>query len=204
MKARRFPPRWRVAAGGNAKMLTPWAKSRRSKRAPWEFTGLCAGRGCKTTIREIQSCNTRSFGENPERVSEFVREFVRGVQENGGLATAKHFPGHGDTAADSHIDLPVIRADRARLDQLELVPFRAAISTQVDSIMTGHLNVPALEPDPNTPATLSHNILTDVLRKQLGFQGLIVTDAMDMGGITVRYAPGEAAVRAVAAGADVC
>src|SRR5229473_2503474 len=146
--------------------------------------------------------NTRSFGENPQRVAEFVSAFVLGVQENGGLATAKHFPGHGDTAADSHIDLPVIRADRARLDDLELVPFRAAISMQVDSIMTGHLNVPALEPDPDTPATLSHNILTDVLRNQLGFQGLIVTDAMDMGGITVRYAPGEAAVRAVVAGAD--
>src|SRR5947209_5787717 len=146
--------------------------------------------------------NTRSFGEDPERVAQFVSEFVRGVQENGGLATAKHFPGHGDTAADSHIDLPVIRADRARLDQLELIPFRAAIDAGVDSIMTGHLNVPALEPDPNTPATLSHNILTDLLRKQLGYQGLIVTDAMDMGGITVRYAPGEAAVRAVAAGAD--
>src|SRR5467141_247956 len=146
--------------------------------------------------------NTRSFGEDPARVSEFVSAFVRGVEENGGLATAKHFPGHGDTAADSHIDLPVIRADRARLDQLELVPFRAAIAMQVESIMTGHLNVPALEPDPNTPATLSHSILTDLLRKELGFQGLIVTDAMDMGGITVRYAPGEAAVRAVVAGAD--
>src|SRR6266850_1873090 len=146
--------------------------------------------------------NTRSFGEDPARVSEFVSAFVRGVEENGGLATAKHFPGHGDTAADSHIDLPVIRADRARLDQLELVPFRAAIAMQVESIMTGHLNVPALESDPNTPATLSHSILTDLLRKELGYQGLIVTDAMDMGGITVRYAPGEAAVRAVVAGAD--
>src|SRR5882672_6869430 len=146
--------------------------------------------------------NTRSFGEDPERVAQFVSEFVRGVQENGGLATAKHFPGHGDTAADSHIDLPVIRADRARLDQLELVPFRAAIAMQVESIMTGHLNVPALESDPNTPATLSHSILTDLLRKELGYQGLIVTDAMDMGGITVRYAPGEAAVRAIVAGVD--
>src|SRR5437879_6502018 len=146
--------------------------------------------------------NTRSFGENPERVAQFVTEFVRGVRENGGLATAKHFPGHGDTAADSHIDLPVIRADRARLDSLELIPFRAAISSQVDSVMTGHLNVPALEPDPNAPATLSHNILTDLLRNQLGYQGLLVTDAMDMGGITVRYAPGEAAVRAIAAGVD--
>src|SRR5467141_4399289 len=132
--------------------------------------------------------NTRSFGENPEKVSEFVTEFIRGVQENGGLATAKHFPGHGDTTADSHIDLPVVRADRARLDNLELVPFRAAIAAGVGSIMTGHLNVPALEPDPNTPATLSQNILTGLLRKELGYQGLIVTDAMAMGGITVRDA----------------
>ena len=146
--------------------------------------------------------NTRSFGENPERVSEFVSEFIRGVQENGGLATAKHFPGHGDTTADSHIDLPVVTADRARLEKLELVPFRAAIAAGVGSIMTGHLNVPALEPDANTPATLSSRVLTDLLRKQLGFQGLVVTDAMDMGGITVRYAPGDAAVRAFLAGAD--
>jgi len=146
--------------------------------------------------------NTRSFGEDPARVAEFVSAYVRGVNENGGLATAKHFPGHGDTAADSHIDLPVIKADRARLDELELVPFRAAIEAGVGSIMTGHLNVPSLEPDPNTPATLSHNILTGVLREQLGFEGLVITDAMDMGGITVRFAPGEAAVRAVLAGAD--
>ena len=146
--------------------------------------------------------NTRSFGENPDRVAEFVTEFIRGVQENGGLATAKHFPGHGDTTADSHIDLPVVSADRERLDKLELVPFRAAIAAGVGSVMTGHLNVPALEPDPNTPATLSSRVLTDVLRKQLGFEGLVVTDAMDMGGITVRYAPGDAAVRAFLAGVD--
>jgi beta-glucosidase-like glycosyl hydrolase/CubicO group peptidase (beta-lactamase class C family) len=146
--------------------------------------------------------NTRSFGEDPARVAEFVTQFVRGVEENGGLATAKHFPGHGDTAADSHIDLPVIHADRARLDKLELIPFRAAIDAGVSSIMTGHLAVPALEPDTNTPATLSSKILTDLLRKELRFQGLVVTDAMDMGGITVRYAPGEAAVRAFLAGAD--
>ncbi len=146
--------------------------------------------------------NTRSFGEDPKRVAEFVKSFVRGVQENGALATAKHFPGHGDTAADSHIDLPVIRADRARLNELELVPFRAAIAAGVGSIMTGHLSIPALEPDTNTPATLSSNILSGLLRKELGYQGLIVTDAMDMGGITVRFAPGEAAVRAVVAGAD--
>jgi beta-glucosidase-like glycosyl hydrolase/CubicO group peptidase (beta-lactamase class C family) len=146
--------------------------------------------------------NTRSFGEDPARVAEFVKEFVRGVEENGALATAKHFPGHGDTASDSHIDLPVIRADRDRLEHLELVPFRAAIAAGAGSIMTGHLSVPALEPDPNTPATLSARILTDLLRHELHFEGLVVTDAMDMGGITVRYAPGEAAVRAFEAGAD--
>src|SRR5437868_6286255 len=146
--------------------------------------------------------NTRSFGEEPARVSEFVSAYVRGVEENGGIATAKHFPGHGDTAADSHIDLPVIRADRSRLESLELVPFRAAIAAGVGSVMTGHLNVPALEPDPNTPATLSSHILTEILRKELHFEGLVITDAMDMGGITVRFAPGEAAVRAVLAGAD--
>jgi beta-glucosidase-like glycosyl hydrolase/CubicO group peptidase (beta-lactamase class C family) len=146
--------------------------------------------------------NTRSFGEDPARVAEFVSAFVRGVEENGGIATAKHFPGHGDTAADSHIDLPVIPANRDRLENMELIPFRAAMASGVGSIMTGHLSIPALEPDPNTPATLSSNILTGLLRKDLGFEGLVITDAMDMGGITVRFAPGEAAVRAVAAGAD--
>jgi beta-N-acetylhexosaminidase len=146
--------------------------------------------------------NTRSFGENPQRVSDFVTEFIRGVQENGALATAKHFPGHGDTATDSHIDLPIIKADRDRMEHLELVPFRAAISAGVGSIMTGHLNVPAFEPDPAIPATLSPNILTDLLRNQLHFQGLVITDALDMGGISVRYAPGDAAVRAFLAGAD--
>jgi beta-N-acetylhexosaminidase len=146
--------------------------------------------------------NTRSFGEDPARVAEFVAAFVRGVEENGGLATAKHFPGHGDTASDSHLDLPVIHADKERLERLELVPFRAAMDAGVSSVMTGHLSVPALEPDADTPATLSPRILTDLLRTELRFQGLIVTDAMDMGGITARNAPGEAAVRAVAAGAD--
>ena len=114
--------------------------------------------------------NTRSFGEDPQRVAEYVAAFVRGVQENGGLATAKHFPGHGDTAADSHIDLPVIRADKDRFENLELVPFRSAISAGVGSIMTGHLSIPALEPDPNTPATLSNNVLTGLLRDELHFE----------------------------------
>src|SRR6266403_323517 len=197
-----FPTAMALAAGGNPKDAYTMGKITALESRAVGVHWIYAPDADVNNNPGNPIINTRSFGENPERVAKFVGEFVRGVQENGGLATAKHFPGHGDTAADSHIDLPVIRADRTRLDNLELVPFRAAISMQVDSIMTGHLNVPALEPDPNTPATLSHNILTDVLRKQLGFQGLVVTDAMDMGGITMRYAPGEAAVRAVVAGAD--
>src|SRR5215472_2433707 len=147
--------------------------------------------------------NTRSFGEDPARVTAEVAAFVRGVEENGGLATAKHFPGHGDTSTDSHLDLPTVSSDRARLDRLELAPFRAAIDAGAGSIMTGHLAVPALESDPNVPATMSYNITTDVLRKQMGFGGLVVTDALDMGGVTVRYPPGEVAVRSILAGSDV-
>ncbi len=147
--------------------------------------------------------NTRSFGEDPQRVSEFVAAFVRGVEENGALATAKHFPGHGDTSTDSHLDLPKVSGDRARLESVELPPFRAAISAGVSTIMTGHLAVAALEPDPDVPATLSPRILTDLIRKELGFQGIVVTDALDMAGVTSRYPPGEVAVRAILAGADV-
>src|SRR5438876_3991790 len=197
-----FPTAMAVAAGGNPKDAYAMGKITALEARAVGIHWIYAPDADVNNNPGNPIINTRSFGEDPGRVAQFVTEFVRGVQENGGAATAKHFPGHGDTAADSHIDLPVIRADRARLDSLELIPFRAAISVQVDSIMTGHLNVPALEPDPNTPATLSHNILTNLLRNQLGYQGLIVTDAMDMGGITVRYAPGEAAVRAVAAGVD--
>ena len=111
--------------------------------------------------------NTRSFGEDPARVSEFVAAFVRGVEENGGLATAKHFPGHGDTSTDSHLDLPTVKGDRARLDRVELAPFRAAIAAGTSTIMTGHLAVPALEPDPDVPATMSPRITTDLLRGQM-------------------------------------
>jgi beta-N-acetylhexosaminidase len=147
--------------------------------------------------------NVRSFGEDPLSVARYVSAFVRGVQENGGLATAKHFPGHGDVSVDSHIALATVPGDRKRLESVELVPFRAAIAAGVGSIMTGHLATPAFEPDPELPATMSPHVLTDLLRKELGFDGLIVTDALDMGGVTTRYPPGEAAVRAVLAGADV-
>jgi beta-glucosidase-like glycosyl hydrolase/CubicO group peptidase (beta-lactamase class C family) len=147
--------------------------------------------------------NIRSFGENPNSVGEFVAQEIRGIEENGGLATAKHFPGHGDVSVDSHLALPTVPGDRKELEATELVPFRAAIGASVGSVMPGHLAVPAFEPDASVPATTSRNILTGLLRDELKFKGLVVTDAMDMGGVTSRYPPGEAAVRAVEAGADV-
>jgi beta-N-acetylhexosaminidase len=147
--------------------------------------------------------NIRSFGEDPNRVAEFVTQFLRGVEENGALATAKHFPGHGDVNADSHLTPATVPGNREEIERTELVPFRAAIATGVSSIMPGHLVVPALEPDTTIPATLSQKILTGVLREEMKFKGLIVTDAMDMGGVMSFYPQGEAAVRAVEAGADV-
>jgi len=147
--------------------------------------------------------NVRSFGEDPKRVTAFVEAYVRGVEENGALATAKHFPGHGDTQIDSHLDLPTVTGDRAHLDAIELAPFRAAIAAGASTVMMGHLAVPALEPDRSKPATLSHHIISGVLRDELGFDGLVVTDAMDMGGVARRFSPGDAAVQAILAGADV-
>src|SRR6202162_5750604 len=114
--------------------------------------------------------NVRSLGGDPARVSEFVAAFVRGVEENGGLATAKHFPGHGDTITDSHLDLPTVFGDREHLDRVELAPFRAAIAAGTSTIMTGHLAVPALESDPDVPATMSPKIMTELLRGQMGFE----------------------------------
>ncbi len=147
--------------------------------------------------------NIRSFGEDPRLVSRLGAAFIRGARDNGVLTTAKHFPGHGDTATDSHIGLAVVGADRARLDEVELAPFRSAIEAGVDSIMTAHVAVPKVTGEPDIPATLSSKVLTDLLRHTLKFQGMIVTDAMEMGGITTRYWTGLAAIRALQAGADL-
>lgn len=146
--------------------------------------------------------NIRSFGSDPASVSRLARAYIRGSQQAGLLATAKHFPGHGDTSTDSHLELPVIDADRARLDAIELPPFRAAIQENVGAIMTAHIALPSIEPD-GLPATLSRKVLTDILREEMGFNGILFTDAMNMQGISEHYDPGDAAVRAVKAGADV-
>jgi beta-N-acetylhexosaminidase len=148
--------------------------------------------------------NIRSFGENPQMVAAHVKAFIEGAhadKRNFILTTAKHFPGHGDTAVDTHLNLATITADRSHLESTELVPFRAAIEAGVDSVMTAHIAVPALAP-PDLPATLSKSILTDLLRRELGFKGLVVTDALEMGGIAKGFTSGEAAVRALEAGAD--
>jgi len=147
--------------------------------------------------------NVRSLGESPKQVGRLANAFIKGCQENALLATAKHFPGHGDTDLDSHSELPTIKANLERLEKVELYPFRKAIETGVSVIMSSHLHLPVLDPTPHLPASLSSTILTELLRKKLGFKGLIVTDAMDMGGITTLYSPEEAALKAVQAGADL-
>ncbi|MEQ8753553.1 MAG: glycoside hydrolase family 3 N-terminal domain-containing protein [Coleofasciculus sp. G1-WW12-02] len=145
--------------------------------------------------------NVRAYGETPEIVSQLACQFIRGTQDYPVLTTAKHFPGHGDTAIDSHLDLPILSHSRSRMAQVEFPPFQAAMAAGVDAVMTAHLLIPSL--DDHYPATLSQKVLTQVLRQELGFEGLIVTDALIMGAITNRYGATEAPVKAVEAGADI-
>ncbi|MFY9607851.1 MAG: glycoside hydrolase family 3 N-terminal domain-containing protein [Blastocatellia bacterium] len=146
--------------------------------------------------------NIRSFGGDVALVSRMARAYIRGSQSAGVMSTAKHFPGHGDTSTDSHLELPSIDVDRARLDAVELPPFRAAIEEGVGGVMSAHIALPRIDTE-NLPATLSPKLLTGVLRGRLGFKGLVFTDALNMAGIVAHYPDGEAAVRAVKAGADV-
>ncbi|MGH9751572.1 MAG: glycoside hydrolase family 3 protein [Blastocatellia bacterium] len=175
--------------------------------------------------------NTRSYGEDPATVAEFARAFIEGAQAAGAMACAKHFPGHGDTATDSHIGLPMVDVNRERLEKLELVPFRAAIAAGVGSIMSAHIALPRIETElaapvrtlsereaaaaeflsqtevragrVTLPSTLSPKIMTGLLREELKFNGLITTDALSMAGVAARYTPAQAAVRSVKAGADI-
>ena len=173
--------------------------------------------------------NVRSYGEDPQEVGRFATAFIEGAQGGGVIATAKHFPGHGDTAVDSHRGLPVINVNRERLDHVELIPFRQAIKAGVGGVMSAHIGLPQLDAtqikqlpreafirpsyggegskittaNATLPATLSAAVLTGILRGELGFQGLISTDALDMSGLTLYFTQDEAAVRAVLAGADI-
>ncbi|MGD0792113.1 MAG: glycoside hydrolase family 3 protein [Terriglobales bacterium] len=149
--------------------------------------------------------NTRSFGEDPKQVGDFVAAYIRGAHEGSMLTTAKHFPGHGDTAADSHLGLAQVTGDRARLDAVELPPFRRAIEAGVDAVMVAHVTVPALDPEPNRVATTSRAIVDGLLKEEMGFKGIVVTDALDMAGLTRLYAKdiGRAAVESFQAGNDM-
>ncbi len=147
--------------------------------------------------------NTRSFGEKPKLVADMGSAFMHGLQSGKVIATAKHFPGHGDTRIDSHIDLPVIDISRARMDSIELFPFRRVIQNGVFSIMTAHLDVRAIEPKRGLPSSLSRNVQTKLLQEELGFDGLIVTDALEMGAISNTFRSDSAAVLTVEAGTDM-
>jgi beta-N-acetylhexosaminidase len=153
--------------------------------------------------------NTRSFGENPTQVGAMASAYIRGARASGLLTAAKHFPGHGDTATDSHLGVAAVNRSRDQIEQIDLPPFRASISAGTDAVMVAHITAPALEPDPMKVATTSGIVVTQVLRTQLGFTGLIITDAMDMSGLTRVYseggstAAGRAAVDAIKAGNDM-
>jgi beta-N-acetylhexosaminidase len=149
--------------------------------------------------------NTRSFGEDPKQVGNLVAAYIKGAHEGGMLTTVKHFPGHGDTATDSHLGVASVNGDLAHLESIELPPFRQAIAAGVDSVMVAHVTVPALDADPNHVATISPAVVSDLLEKQLGFRGIIVTDALDMAGLTHLFASdiGRAAVEAFKAGNDL-
>lgn len=147
--------------------------------------------------------NVRSFSGNPNIVSEFGIAFMRGVQSEGLIATAKHFPGHGDTDSDSHLELPVLNHDYNRLDSVELIPFRRAIEGGIQSIMSAHISFPKISEYPEIPGTLDESILGDILVDSLNFEGVIVTDGLEMSGITKQFSPGRAVVRALNAGADI-
>lgn len=198
-----FPPNMGVAAGGR-------------DRDAWEIGRVTALEGRAVGIHmafapsaDVNNnpanpiINTRAFGEDPATVARFTAEAVRGIERHGMMATAKHFPGHGDTDTDSHLALPVIQADWARLDSLELVPFRAAIDAGVDAVMSAHIALPAVDTGATHPATTSPLVLTGILRDSLGFDGMIVTDALNMQGVVSLYGAGEAAVLALEAGADL-
>lgn len=221
-----WPPAMAIAATGDTSLAEREGKQVALEAKSVGINWILAPVGDVNVAADNPVINTRSFGEDPNDVSRYVQAFIRGVHSEGLLATAKHFPGHGDTKTDSHRALPILEVTRERLERVELVPFRAAIEANVDSVMMGHLAVPALDPTPapfvtaeqrdnrysaganeapknaTLPATISKPMI-DLLRNDLHFQGLVVTDAFDMGGLTEHFDAGEAAVRAIEAGEDM-
>ena len=219
-----WPPAMAVAAAGDPELAFEQGRATASEALAIGVQHILAPVADVNVDPANPVINIRSYGEDAHEVARYVAAFVRGVQSEGALATAKHFPGHGDTHVDSHRALPVLAVGRERLERVELVPFRAAIDAGVASVMIGHLALPALDAalapvrasfenvygtatDEVTrggtlPATLSRRVIEDLLRRDLGFRGLVVTDSFDMGGLAAHFDPGEAAVRAIEAGND--
>ncbi|MCU0441993.1 MAG: serine hydrolase [Bacteroidia bacterium] len=188
----------------------------RNEKLAYEM-GLSVGKQCKRMGIHINFApvvdvnnnplnpviNDRSFGENKYWVAKLGSQYAKGLQNNGVIACAKHFPGHGDTETDSHYSLPVVNGNRKRLDSLELYPFKTLIEQGVMAVMTAHLNVPALDTTSQLPSSLSKTIITQLLKEEMGFEGLVVTDALNMKGVTEFYKPGEVTAKALAAGNDI-
>jgi beta-N-acetylhexosaminidase len=226
-----WPPNMAVAATGDQKYARLQGEATARQARAIGINWLYAPVADVNNNPDNPVINVRSYGEDPQMVGEFVKAFIAGAHSAGALACAKHFPGHGDTATDSHIGLPVVDVSRERLDKVELAPFRAAIEARVSAIMSAHISLPQIEteaaapvralsegekeraeftsqtetsaPRVTKPATLSSKILTGILRDDLKFDGLIVSDAMNMAGISARYDAARAAIEAVKAGIDV-
>jgi beta-N-acetylhexosaminidase len=226
-----WPPNMAVAATGDTKWARLQGEATARQARAMGINWLYAPAVDVNNNPDNPVINVRSYGEDPAQVAEFAKAFIAGAQNAGAMATAKHFPGHGDTATDSHIGLPVVDVPKSRLEQLELVPFKAAIAAGVGSVMSAHISLPQIEtelaapvraldereaasaefrsqtevnaPRVTLPGTLSPKILTGLLREELQFKGVIVTDALNMAGVAARYTPGDAAVKAVKAGADL-
>ncbi|HEY8497755.1 MAG TPA: glycoside hydrolase family 3 N-terminal domain-containing protein, partial [Limnochordales bacterium] len=196
-----FPRQMGIAAAGSDELAyqiaRATARQARAAGVHWDFSPVVD----VNTNPLNPVVGIRAFGDDPAQVARLAAAMVRGYQEAGVVATPKHYPGHGDTALDSHLDLPSVEQDLAALRRVHLAPFEAAFSAGADAVMTAHVVVKAL--DPELPATLSPAILSRLLRQQQGFEGVVVTDAMSMGAIADRYGAGEAALMAFRAGADV-
>ncbi len=141
--------------------------------------------------------NSRSFGEDPQKVATKAVMYMKGLQDNGIMACAKHFPGHGDTDVDSHTGLPVISGSRQRFDNVELIPFIRLFGEGVGSVMSAHINVPGLDATPRLPSTFSRKVITGLLKEEIGYKGLVLTDAMNMAGATLTYPSGIADAEAL-------
>ena len=198
-----FPAAMAFAAANKpqyaAEMARVVAQEARAIGVQWNFFPVAGG----NAAQDNPLINTRAFGEDPQQVIPYLLAYLGAARENSMLTTAKHFPGHGDVESDSHLGTARVTADRAHLDRIELPPFRAAIQGGVDAVMVAHVTVTALDPDPNRVATVSPAVIQGVLKQQLGFQGLVITDAMDMNALTRLFPAGRAAVEAVKAGNDV-